>query len=323
MIVVTGGAGMIGSAFVWHCNQQGVTDILIVDQLRDSPKWKNLVGLRFHDYMDKHVFLTHVQSGTLPYTVSAVIHMGACSATTETDGDYLMTNNYGYTKVLAEWCVSGGRRFIYASSAATYGNGDHGFVDDESLLHTLRPINRYGYSKHLFDLHARDKGWLDQIVGLKFFNVFGPNEYHKAGMRSVICKSVPEIQATGKLNLFKSHRPDYADGEQCRDFVYVKDCVAVMYQLMNRPDIAGIFNLGTGTARPWNAVASAMYAALGKPNGTTYVDMPETLQAQYQYYTEADMTKLKSKLDFETADLDTAVRDYVQSYLLTERYLGQ
>ena len=323
MIVVTGGAGMIGSAFVWHCNQQGVTDILIVDQLRNSDKWKNLVALRYHDYMEKSVFLAHVNADDLPYSVSAVIHMGACSATTETDGDYLMANNYTYTKTLAAWCVAGNRRFIYASSAATYGDGAAGFVDDESQLHTLRPINRYGYSKHLFDLHARDNGWLDRIVGLKFFNVFGPHEYHKGGMRSVVCKAVPDIASTGTLTLFKSHRPDYADGEQCRDFIYVKDCVAVMYELMCRPDIGGIFNLGTGRARSWNALAAAMYTALKKPNVVSYIDMPSPLQAQYQYYTQADMTKLNAKIAFETRPVEAAVQDYVHHYLLPERYLGQ
>jgi ADP-L-glycero-D-manno-heptose 6-epimerase len=323
MIVVTGGAGMIGSAFVWHCNQQGVTDILIVDQLRNSDKWKNLVALRYHDYMDKSVFLAHVNADDLPYSVSAVIHMGACSATTETDGDYLMANNYTYTKTLAAWCVAGNRRFIYASSAATYGDGAAGFVDDESQLHTLRPINRYGYSKHLFDLHARDNGWLDRIVGLKFFNVFGPHEYHKGGMRSVVCKAVPDIASTGTLTLFKSHRPDYADGEQCRDFIYVKDCVAVMYTLMCRSDIGGIFNLGTGTARSWNTLAAAMYTALKKPNVVSYIDMPSPLQAQYQYYTQADMTKLNAKIAVEIRPMDEAVQDYVHHYLLPERYLGQ
>ena len=323
MIVVTGGAGMIGSAFVWHCNQQGVTDILIVDQVRDSDKWKNLVPLRYHDYMDKSVFLAHVKADDLPYSVSAVIHMGACSATTETDGDYLMANNYDYTKTLAAWCVAGNRRFIYASSAATYGDGAQGFVDDEAQLHTLRPINRYGYSKHLFDLHARDNGWLDRIVGLKFFNVFGPNEYHKGGMRSVVCKAVPDIASTGTITLFKSHRPDYADGEQCRDFIYVKDCVAVMYALMCRSDIGGIFNLGTGQALSWNTLAAAMYTALKKPNGVTYTDMPQSLQTQYQYYTQADMTKLNAKLALQIRPLNEAVQDYVQHYLLPERYLGQ
>lgn len=314
---------MIGSAFVWHCNQQGVTDILVVDQLRDSEKWKNLVGLRYHDYMDKAVFLAHVAANSLPYTVTAVIHMGACSATTETDGDYLMANNYAYTKTLAEWCVSGGKRFIYASSAATYGNGEQGFQDDHDGLEKLRPINRYGYSKHLFDLHAKDKGWLDHIVGFKFFNVFGPNEYHKGGMRSVVCKSVPDLQRTGELTLFKSHRPDYEDGEQCRDFIYVKDCVAVMYAAMNNPEMTGVFNLGTGHAQSWNNLAMAMYRALGKNPRTTYSDMPENLRAQYQYYTEADMSKLSRYISYSFRSLEEAVQEYVQVYLLSGSYLGQ
>lgn len=322
MIVVTGGAGMIGSAFVWQCNQNGRRDIVIVDQLRDSEKWRNLPGLVYHDYMDKQVFLQHILADTLPYTVSAMIHMGACSATTQTDGDYLMANNYDYTKILAAWCIHRGCRFIYASSAATYGEGEHSFDDNEETLAQLRPINRYGYSKQLFDCHARDKGWLSHIVGLKFFNVFGPNEYHKGTMRSVICKAIADIRENGTLRLFKSYRSDYGDGEQCRDFIYVKDCVAIMYALMQAPDVMGLYNVGTGIARTWNDVADAIYAALGQPTSITYVDMPEALRAQYQYYTCAPMQKLGKWLQLPGTTLEMAVRDYVTEYLLPGRYLA-
>lgn len=228
-VIVTGGAGFIGSAFVWKLNQEGVSDILIVDELGTDEKWKNLVGLRYSDFLHKDVFLRSVQDGTMAFHPYALVHMGACSATTERDADYLMENNYLYTKTLAEWSVANGVRYLYASSGATYGDGALGFSDDPLLMPRLRPINMYGYSKHLFDLYARRTGLIEKIVGLKFFNVFGPNEYHKGKMTSVVHNAFYQIQSSGAVRLFQSHRPDYKDGEQVRDFVYVKDCVEHYY----------------------------------------------------------------------------------------------
>lgn len=226
-LIVTGGAGFIRSAFAWKLNHEGIDDILIVDDLKDSEKWKNLAGLRYAEYLHKDAFFQGLTSGNWDFESDAVVHMGACSSTTERNADYLMENNYRFTRILAHWAVDRAIRFIYASSAATYGNGEAGF-SDEKELGLLHPLNMYGYSKHLFDLHAERSGLLRKIVGLKFFNVFGPNEYHKGDMTSFVFKAFHQIMETGKVKLFKSHRGDYAHGEQMRDFVYVKDCVDVM-----------------------------------------------------------------------------------------------
>ncbi len=316
MIIVTGGAGFIGSAFVWRLNQEGITDIIIVDSLKTSEKWRNLVGLQYDNYLHKDDFLDMVLDNSLPKGVEAIIHMGACSATTELDGDYLMENNYRYTQILADWAIKKNIRFIYASSAATYGNGQHGFDDDHDKLSVLRPINRYGYSKHFFDLGALRHGLTDHCVGLKFFNVFGPNEAHKNDMRSVVCKAHKEIFENGQIRLFKSHRPDYRDGEQKRDFIYIKDVVETMWRLLNNRKINGIFNLGTGHAHSWNDVAGALFKALGRPPKIEYFDMPAGLRSQYQYFTEAKMDKLKSVLPgLRFRSLEESVGEYVTDYL--------
>ncbi len=222
MIVVTGGAGFIGSALIWALNQRGRDDILVVDRLGATDQWRNLAGLRFADYMDKDAFIEDLEAGRFAETIEAILHMGACSSTTETDADYLMANNYGYTARIAAWQASRPAcRLVYASSAATYGDGANGYADDESRLDALRPLNMYGFSKHCFDLRARREGWLKAIVGLKYFNVFGPNEGHKGAMRSVINKAYVGVRDTGRMVLFKSHRTDCAHGEQRRDFIYV------------------------------------------------------------------------------------------------------
>ena len=258
--------------------------------------------------------------GTLPPSIDAIVHMGACSATTEQDMDYLMENNYRYTRILAEWCLEHKKRFIYASSAATYGNGEHGFSDNHDLLQQLKPTNRYGYSKHLFDLYALKQGYLNSIVGLKFFNVFGPNEYHKGSMMSMICKGYDEIKSTGKIKLFKSHKKDYEDGCQERDFVYVKDCVDIMWWLLNEEKVNGIFNIGTGKARSWNDVAKALFKSMDVKESIEYFDMPESIRAHYQYHTEAVMSKLKAfKCPVHMTNLENAVSDYV-SYLKENAY---
>lgn len=316
MIVVTGGAGFIGSAFVWELNQAGITNVVIVDDLQNSDKWHNLVGLQFEDYLHKDDFLDFISEDELPYKISAVVHMGACSATTETDMDYLMENNYQYTVILAQWALANKARFIYASSGATYGDGVNGFCDGHEGLESLRPLNRYGYSKHLFDLYAKRNNLLDKIVGLKFFNVFGPNEYHKGDMRSVVCKAYDQIRQTGRLKLFKSYQPQYADGSQMRDFVYVKDCVAVMKWLLDHPKVNGIYNVGTGIARTWLDLGNAIFKAMDLAPQIDFIEMPDALKAHYQYYTQADISKLKGTgCPVEFRLLEDSVRDYVAQYL--------
>jgi len=316
MIVVTGGAGFIGSAVVWKLNTQGFDDIVIVDSLGMSDKWKNLVNRRFTDYLDKEDFLELVLDDAVPFEIEAIVHMGACSSTTERDADYLMENNYRYTAQLARWAVEKNIRFIYASSAATYGDGSLGFSDDDSVSTQLRPINMYGYSKQLFDLWALRNGLESKIAGIKFFNVFGPNEYHKGDMRSVIHKSFGQIRETGGVKLFKSYQPDFRDGEQKRDFVYVKDCADVIWWLLKNSGVTGLFNLGTGHARTWNDLTRAVFAAMGVEPEINYIEMPEEIRQHYQYFTEAHMDKLQSTgCPVRAMPLEDAVSDYVKNYL--------
>ncbi|SMP39125.1 ADP-glyceromanno-heptose 6-epimerase [Desulfonatronum lacustre] len=319
MYVVTGGAGFIGSALVWKLNQQGVTDVLIVDDLGRGEKWKNLVNLRYADYLHKAAFLQLLEQGKLGPEVKAILHMGACSSTTETDAEYLMENNYRYTQILARFCLRHDIRFIYASSAATYGDGSRGFDDDPAAMEGLKPLNMYGYSKQLFDLWALRTGVADRMVGLKFFNVFGPNEYHKADMMSVVCKAFHQIGESGLLRLFRSHRPDYADGEQRRDFVYIKDCVDVVWWLLENRAVNGIFNLGRGEAKSWNELARAVFAAMDRPVDIEYIDMPEAIREKYQYYTKAGMERLRSLgCPAAFSSLEDGVADYVRTYLMAE-----
>jgi ADP-L-glycero-D-manno-heptose 6-epimerase len=320
MIIVTGGAGFIGSAFVWRLNQEGLDDVLVVDELGRGEKWKNLVKLSFADYEDKDRFLDAVAGGRFsPRGVEAVVHMGANSATTERDADHLIANNYQYTQTLARWSAENGIRFVYASSAATYGDGSLGFSDDDAVTPTLRPLNMYGYSKQLFDLWALRNGFTHRTAGIKFFNVYGPNEYHKESMTSLIYKAYGQIKETGTLKLFRSDRPEYRDGEQMRDFVYVKDCVDVLTWLVQNPDVNGIYNLGSGRARTWRDLATAIFAAMDRSPNITYVDMPEALRGKYQYFTQAEMGKLRATgcpVDFP--DLEARVDDYVRKYLRNE-----
>jgi ADP-L-glycero-D-manno-heptose 6-epimerase len=331
VIIVTGGAGFIGSAVIWRLNQLGREDILIVDHLGSGEKWKNLVPLRFRDYLEKDEFLRLIDHDSLPIPaekgnkgIDAIIHLGACSSTTEQDASYLVKNNFEYTKQLAQFAVENGIRFIYASSAATYGDGAKGFSDNEGVLHELRPLNMYGYSKQLFDMWARAKGLLDRIVGLKYFNVFGPNEYHKADMRSLVVKAYEQVVSTGKIRLFKSHRNDYADGEQKRDFLYVKDAVEMTLHFLDNRNANGIFNIGSGQANTWNSLATAIFASLGKQERIEYVDMPETIRDKYQYYTCADITSLRrAGYDKQPTPLEKAVGEYVSEYLVPRKRLGE
>ena len=317
MIVVTGGAGFIGSAFVAKLNQEGITDIVVVDEEGSPARKNNLANKKFSQFLDKGAFLERVTTKQLPKGVTAIIHMGACSSTTETNVEYLRANNLEYTKSLAEHCLANNIRFIYASSAATYGDGSHGYADDVSHLESLKPLNHYGNSKHLFDLWARDHGHLSHIVGLKFFNVYGPNEYYKGDMASVAWKAFNAIQSTGTFSLFRSHRPDYKDGEQQRDFVYVKDCCEIMWWFLNTPSANGLYNVGSGTARSWNNLLSALFSSMGKPWNVKYIDMPEQLRTQYQYFTEAPMAKLRAAgYAGKIHTLEEGVSDYVTSYLM-------
>jgi ADP-L-glycero-D-manno-heptose 6-epimerase len=314
-VIVTGGAGFIGSAFIWKLNEEGIEDILVVDSLRSGSKWKNLRPLRYSDYLAKANFLEQIVSDRLLFTPDAIIHMGACSSTTEPDVDYLMENNCRYTRVLANWAVSRNIRFLYASSAATYGNGEAGFSDSADLS-VLRPLNPYGYSKHFFDLHARRTGLLEKIAGLKFFNVFGPNEYHKGDMASVVFKAFNQVMETGELRLFKSHRTGCANGEQSRDFVYVKDCTEVMWWLLVHPEVNGLFNVGTGRARSFNDLAKALFQAMDRPMRIEYMPMPEGLRENYQYHTRAEMGHIEATgCPVQFPSLEERVRDYVLNHL--------
>ncbi|MCD6137875.1 MAG: ADP-glyceromanno-heptose 6-epimerase [Deltaproteobacteria bacterium] len=315
MIIVTGGAGFIGSAFVWKLNSEGIDDIIIVDKLGASEKWRNLVNRHFLDYIHKDKFLKILCENRLS-NISAIIHMGACSSTTERDADYLMENNYGYSKALAEWACKNNVRFIYASSAATYGDGSRTFSDDDATTATLQPLNMYGYSKHLFDLWALRNRLLGKITGIKFFNVFGPNEYHKGDMVSVVFKAFRQIVETGRVKLFRSYRNEYRDGEQMRDFVYVLDCVNIMWWFLQHPEATGIFNLGSGTARTWNDLVKAVFSALGRKTLIEYIEMPESIRDRYQYFSEARMEKLASAgCSLKFRSLEDAVHDYVVNYL--------
>lgn len=321
--IVTGASGLIGSAAVWALNKAGEHDILAVDHLGTSEKWKNLRALRFTDYMERDTFMEYLLEGDILDGVQGIIHMGACSSTTETDATYLVHNNFEYTKTLAELAAAKGIRFIYASSAATYGDGEQGYKDDESQIENLRPLNMYGYSKQMFDLWAKKNGLLKEITGVKFTNVYGPNELHKGGMRSMVCRSFEQIRDNGCVNLFKSYHPDYADGEQKRDFLYVKDAVDMVLFLLERRNLTGLYNIGSGKAETWNQLASAAFAAMGRDVRINYVEMPEHLKGKYQYYTCADMSKMRAAgYTKEPTSLEDAIRDDIQVYLQPGKFLG-
>ncbi|MBU1097753.1 MAG: ADP-glyceromanno-heptose 6-epimerase [Ignavibacteriae bacterium HGW-Ignavibacteriae-2] len=323
MIVVTGGAGFIGSAIVWKLNELGEQEIVIVDELGSDEKWKNLTGLKYIDYYNKNEFIELIIEDAVPFEVDAIIHMGACSSTTEKDADYLMQNNYHYSQDLAKFCLTHKSRFIYASSAATYGDGKQGYEDDQTRLNELRPMNMYGYSKHLFDLWLHKMGMIEEVVGLKFFNVYGPNEYHKQDMRSVVHKAYEQICDTGKVKLFKSYKPDYKDGEQVRDFIYVKDAVDMVLFFLQNKNKNGLYNVGTGKARSWKDLVTAVFNSLNKEVNIEFIDMPLDIRDKYQYHTEANCKKIiNAGYTKETYSLDAGIEDYVKKYLVAEPFLG-
>ena len=325
MFIVTGGAGLIGSAMVWQLNKAGISDILVVDHLGNTTdKWKNLAPLKFDDYLERGDFREKLLAGFFDgRKIEGIIHFGACSSTTERDASYLIDNNFRYTAMVAQYCVDHHIRLVYASSCATYGDGSQGYDDDESTIENLRPLNMYGYSKQLFDLWARRRGMLGEITGCKFSNIYGPNERHKANMRSVALRSWEQISTTGKMELFRSYKPEYADGEQLRDFLYVKDAVKMVEFLFNNPKASGLFNIGSGVAESWNHLVTAAFNALKKPVNIEYIDMPESLRDRYQYYTCAKISKLRALgYNEKIMSLDEAVADYLVNYLETGSYLG-
>ena len=320
-VLLTGGAGFIGSCMLWRLNKAGINDICVVDHLGNSEKWKNLVGKSFEDYFEKDKFLDVLESGKLNRKIDIVIHLGACTSTTERNATYMMENNYVYSRRIADWALRNRKRFLYASSGATYGAGEEGYSDKDELTPKLKPLNVYGYSKHFFDVWTLKNGFQKEFVGFKFFNVYGPNEGHKSDMMSMVNKGYQQIKATGKIRLFKSHKPEYKAGEQKRDFVYVKDAVELVWHFVENPEKRGIFNIGTGDAKTWNDLAVALFSALGMKANIEYFDMPKVLQGKYQYFTEADLTKLKgANVNPKFHELNDAVKDYV-GYLESGTYL--
>jgi ADP-L-glycero-D-manno-heptose 6-epimerase len=323
-ILVTGGAGFIGSALVWELNRRGAEQIVISDLLGRTTKWHHLRSLRFEDYLEADELLDSLRSGDLGQ-FDLVLHMGACSSTTEQDAAYLVRNNYEFTKDLAYWALHVGVRFVYASSAATYGDGSAGMRDDDDLeaLQQFRLMNMYGYSKHLFDVYAARSGWLSDMAGLKYFNVFGPNEEHKGDMRSMVHKAYEQIRDSGTVRLFRSHDPAYADGEQLRDFLYVKDAVDMTLHVAGS-GASGLFNVGSGAASSWNSLAHAVFSAMEKEPRIEYIEMPAEIRDRYQYFTEADISKLRETgYDTPVTELEAAVVDCVRNYLAPGKNLGE
>lgn len=323
-ILVTGAAGFIGSALVWGLNNKGYENIIVCDRLGEDERWANLVPLRFSDYIDADDLLEGVlRKSDYLGEVRAVFHLGACSDTTETDADYLLANNFAFTKELAKWTLQMRGRFVYASSAATYGDGASGMDDSEDDLARYRPLNMYAYSKHLFDCYAQRNGMARSIIGLKYFNIFGPNENHKGNMRSVVNKAFHQIVQTGRVNLFKSYHQDYADGHQERDFLYVKDAVDMTLHLANLPLAGGLFNIGSGVANTWVDLVNAIFVALERDSHIDFIDMPDELREKYQYHTCANISRLRSAgYNNQVSSLAEAVGDYVASYLVPGKRLG-
>ncbi len=324
MIIITGGAGFIGSALVWKLNQMGEEEIIIVDELGTDKKWKNLTGLRFIDIYHPNEFIELIIDDAVPFEVDTFFHLGACSSTTEIDADYLLQNNYHYSQDLAKYAITHRARFIYASSAATYGDGSMGYLDDERELNKLRPLNMYGYSKHLLDLWLHKTGYNEEVVGLKYFNVYGPNEFHKEDMRSVVHKSFGQIMEAGSVKLFKSYKENFKDGEQMRDFIYVKDAVDMTLHFYENKDVNGLYNVGTGKARTWVELVTSVFNAMEKPVNIEFIDMPEYLKEKYQYFTEANIDKIKNAgYTKEISSLEDGITDYVKNYLMTNKYLDK
>ena len=323
IVLVTGGAGFIGSNVVARLCEDPALDVAVCDRLHDaaSGKWRNLAKHPIADFVaPEQLFDWLARRGK---DVELIVHMGAVSSTTETDADKIVQSNFVLSRDLWDWCAEHGKRLIYASSAATYGDGDGGFEDDDSLeaLGALRPLNAYGYSKMLFDQYAArqsDRGQSpSQWAGLKFFNVYGPNEYHKGGMKSVVAQIWPKVQAGEPVTLFRSHNPNYADGGQMRDFVFVEDVVDIILWLLDAPHVSGVFNAGSGQARSFLDLANATFAAAGKAPRVEYVDTPLSIRDKYQYFTEARMERVRAAgYGGQSTPLEEGVRRYVQDFLM-------
>ncbi len=323
MLIVTGGAGFIGSAIIWELNNRLIDDIIVVDEFSrlSIEKKKNLKNLNYKDLIDKEDFLTKLKKGHY-LDAGCIIHMGACSKTTEIDEDYIMYTNYQYTRDLAEIALGNNMHFIYASSAATYGDGLNGFDDSHEELKLYEPLNIYGDSKHRFDLWAFENGLLEKITGLKYFNVYGPNEYHKSSMRSFVVKAYEQITQTGKVRLFKSYNEKYENGKQLRDFIYIKDAVDMTLHFFNNKDLKGIYNIGTGVPRTWNDLVKAVFKALNIVENIEYIDMPDDIKDQYQYYTCSNAIKFNNTGYNKTyCSLEDGIKDYVENYLVVGKYL--
>ncbi|MDR2806971.1 MAG: ADP-glyceromanno-heptose 6-epimerase [Puniceicoccales bacterium] len=324
-ILVTGGAGLIGSALIWALNDLGIEDIVVCDRMSNDERYRNLVPLHFNDYVDADDLMLYLQGDS---KIRTIFHLGACADTMEKDCRFLMKNNFEFTKTLAHCAENRGIRFIYASSAATYGDGAQGMDDEELRLQDLRPRNPYGYSKHLFDIYAQSQ-WM-KLYGIKYFNIFGPNEYHKGAMISKVAHAYIQIRDTGEVKLFKSHHPSYADGQQRRDFLYIKDAVAMTIFLGNAAEkvgnhaTTGIYNVGSGVSQTWIDLVAPIFEVLQKPQRIVFIDMPEHLRTQYQYYTCGNIKKIRS-LGYEAplTPLREAVIDYVANYLIPGKHLGE
>jgi len=318
MILLTGAAGFIGSAMLWKLNSRGIDDVIVVDKLHAGDKWQNLRKLLFSDIVDRDELFDWL--GDHGRAVDAVIHLGACTDTTERNVDYFIQINFQYSKRLWQFCSERKIPYLYASSAATYGAGEHGYTDHDSLIPELKPLNPYGWSKQIFDRwvlkqHQSPPAW----YGFKFFNVYGPNEYHKGHMASIMYHAFHQIKQQGTVRLFKSHRVDCKHGEQKRDFIYVKDVVEVLNYFLEADAASGIYNVGTGTARSYNDLAAAVFSALNREVSIEYIDMPENLRKQYQYLTEASVEKLKQAgYQDTTHTLEAGIEDYVAHYLNTD-----
>lgn len=315
MIIVTGANGFIGSAMVWQLNQSGFSDILAVDSVNLTSR--NLLAKRqYVRFFEAHELWSFLMTDEAKKAVTWIIHMGACSSTTEANWDFLFANNFQYSQRLFEWCAQNQKNLVYASSAATYGAGENGF-EDAFDSEKLKPLNLYGESKVLMDRWALKQLALPQNwYGLKFFNVFGPNEYEKGSMASVAFKAFHQIQATSELGLFKSYNPQFEDGKQLRDFVYVKDVVRWIQELMEKKPASGIYNMGFGKARTWLDMAHPLFSALNKEEKINWLEMPDNIKNQYQYFTEANMQKwLAAGMSQPEWSLEAAIQDYVKNYL--------
>jgi len=324
MIVVTGGAGFIGSALGWALNKRGQENILIVDAVDHEEKEHNLAPLKYETIVGGTEFREGLKEGRYDGEVEAIFHLGAITSTTENDWQKFMDTNIEFSQEIIRWCVDKGARCVYISSGAVYGDGSQGYSDDHALFDSLKPLNLYGKSKLDVDIWARDGGYLDKVVGLRYFNVFGPNEYHKEAMRSVVAKKFDRVVNEGVIELFKSDSKEYADGGQMRDFIYVKDAVKATLFFLDQKEAVGVYNIGTGQARSWNDLAKAMFASVGKEPNIKYIDIPQELAGQYQDYTQADIDKLRGAGYREKfTQLEEAVDDYIKNYLRPHNHLGE